>query len=303
MSKEPLQAALQQAPSAIKTVLAIFIVLVLGLGGYLYYAHAEFSKERAANASSTLVLNERIAGLEGELAQARDDNDELSDDLRAEKRRNDRFSDQIEELSGTVSLLDKLRQTDSELLKKYSKVAFLNENYSPKSLVDIDKDFLSSSATNQQILTQVAPYLEDMLAEAKEDGVDIRVLSAYRSFGTQSALKTQYKVIYGSGANQFSADQGYSEHQLGTTVDLNTPTMASTLDGFDQTTAYQWLLKNAYKYGFVLSYPSGNAYYQFEPWHWRFVGIDLARDLQRAGKYFYDLDQREIDAYLVKIFD
>jgi D-alanyl-D-alanine carboxypeptidase len=87
-------------------------------------------------------------------------------------------------------------------------------------------------------------------------------------------LKSQYRVTYGAGtANSFSADQGYSEHQLGTTVDFTTPKVGGTLTGFDKTDSYKWLQNNAYKYGFILSYPSSNGYYIFEPWHWRFVGL------------------------------
>ena len=82
--------------------------------------------------------------------------------------------------------------------------------------------------------------------------------------------------MYGSGANSFSADQGYSEHQLGTTVDFSTSSLGGSLNGFDQTEAYEWLDKNAHRFGFILSYSKDNAYYIYEPWHWRFVGKDLA---------------------------
>jgi D-alanyl-D-alanine carboxypeptidase len=110
-------------------------------------------------------------------------------------------------------------------------------------------------------------------------------------------------VVYGSGANAFSADQGYSEHQLGTAADVTTNTLAGGLDGFDATPAYKWLTANAYKYGFILSYPQGNGYYEYEPWHWRFVGKKLARYLHTTNERFYDLDQRTIDSYLINIFD
>ena len=73
--------------------------------------------------------------------------------------------------------------------------------------------------------------------------------------------------------------------------------------GFDRTGAYQWLLANAYKYGFVLSYPANNPYYIYEPWHWRYVGVKLSTALHDQNKNFYDLDQREIDQYLADIFD
>ncbi|MFH1704471.1 MAG: M15 family metallopeptidase, partial [Patescibacteria group bacterium] len=101
----------------------------------------------------------------------------------------------------------------------------------------------------------------------------------------------------------FSADQGYSEHQLGTAVDLITTGLGGKTDGFENTTAYQWLLSNAYRFGFVLSYPNGNSYYSYEPWHWRFIGVKLATYLHDNKLNFYDADQRSIDTYLINIFD
>ncbi|MFA6274340.1 MAG: D-alanyl-D-alanine carboxypeptidase family protein, partial [Candidatus Paceibacterota bacterium] len=76
-----------------------------------------------------------------------------------------------------------------------------------------------------------------------------------------------------------------------------------SLIDFDKTPEYTWLLENAYKYGFIISYPAGNTYYKFEPWHWRFVGINLATKLHNDNVYFYDTDQRIIDSYLVSLFD
>jgi zinc D-Ala-D-Ala carboxypeptidase len=203
-----------------------------------------------------------------------------------------------------VDTLEKLSKTDKELLQKYSKVYFLNEHYVPPRLKNIDKEFLFNKEKPMQIHASVDSYLEDLLEDADDDDISLQIISAFRSFGTQATLKSNYSVTYGAGtANQFSADQGYSEHQLGTTVDFTTPELGAAFSTFDKTTAYEWLRKNAYRYGFVLSYPPGNAYYQFEPWHWRFVGTDLARKLHRENKYFYDLDQREIDKYLISIFD
>ena len=110
-------------------------------------------------------------------------------------------------------------------------------------------------------------------------------------------------MSYGSGANSFSADQGYSEHQLGTAIDFTTLELGSDFSSFEKTDAYKWLLDNAYEYGFILSYPKDNTYYQFEPWHWRFVGKSLANTLHQENKNFYDVDQRTIDSYLISIFD
>jgi LAS superfamily LD-carboxypeptidase LdcB len=213
-------------------------------------------------------------------------------------------TEQLGDVSGTVGTLEKLSKTDPELLAKYSKVFFLNENYAPERVVNIKPEYLYYEQNPETIHVAVGPRLEELLDEAKADGIELYVFSAYRSFDEQKALKGAYSVTYGAGtANTFSADQGYSEHQLGTTVDFITTGLNGQLQGFQNTAAYQWLLKNAHKYGFILSYPANNGYYIFEPWHWRYVGVKLATDLYEDGQNFYDLDQRDIDKYLVNIFD
>ena len=252
-------------------------------------------------ASTTSILEEDIAGTRTSLLNA----------LRQEKQTVEAieeqvgsFQEEVGEIAGSVATLEKLSKTDPELLQKYSKVFFLNEHFEPPRLVEIPEQHKYLTYKNFLIDSQVWPYLENMLLRAEQDGVEIFVFSAYRSFGTQEALKGQYTVTYGEGtANQFSADQGYSEHQLGTTVDVITRGIDGTLPGFETTGAYTWLLQNAHRYGFVLSYPEDNSFYEFEPWHWRFIGVALAKELNSTNKNFYDLDQREIDEFLVSIFD
>lgn len=214
------------------------------------------------------------------------------------------FEEQVDDFTDSLDTLEKLAQTDPELLKKYSKVYFLNENYVPARLAEIPKEYQYSDTKQLLIHSDILDNLTDMIDQAKNAGIQLYVFSAYRSFAEQRALKGNYTVTYGAGtANTFSADQGYSEHQLGTTVDMMAPGIGGVLEKFDQTTAYEWMKKNAYKFGFVLSYPEKNAYYVYEPWHWRYVGVKLARYLNREGKNFYDLEQRQIDEYLVDIFD
>ncbi len=274
---------LDGAPSIIIGVVALCL---LAYGVFYDYSNLEKEKE--------LLLSD--------LELAQESNYNLMKIIDEREEVINSFQGQIESIAGTVGTLEKLSKTDEELLAKYSKVYFLNENYVPSKLTDIDKLYLNKEATNTQIHTQVWPFLEKLLVAAHRDDVKLLVASAYRSFATQSSLKANYKVLYGSGANAFSADQGYSEHQLGTAVDFTTPLSGlALLQPSDP--AYKWLLENAHKYGFIISYPSGNAYYKFEPWHWRFVGVDLAKDLHEDGRHFYSLDQREIDTYLVKLFD
>ncbi len=278
-----------------------------GLKGEITKLQEERELLKAQNASTTAELDiasSTVATLAEELSLTSDELDDLQDDYRREKNRNEELEDQIKEISGTVSDLDKLSKTDKELLQKYSKVYFLNEHYIPEKLSDIEKKYLYNENLPKTMHAKVEPYLSDMIDDALEDGVKIWIVSAYRSFAEQAYLKGSYTVTYGSGANAFSADQGYSEHQLGTTFDFTTEGMGGgLLTTFESTAAFEWLQKNAHKYGFTLSYPKNNAYYQYEPWHWRFVGENLAEDLHEDNAYFYDWDQRKIDAYLINIFD
>jgi hypothetical protein len=85
--------------------------------------------------------------------------------------------------------------------------------------------------------------------------------------------------------------------------------MAKYVDGFvlvvpnDKTEEYKWLLDNAHKYGFILSYPKDDTYYIFEPWHWRYVGVELATKLYNEKISFYSMDQRTLDSYLLNLFN
>lgn len=290
-----MQALLQKNASLVAGI-GILLLLALGVGGYLYYNLDQKLKATVAD------LSAQIATLTAELTLSKTDNQMLSEALENERAKNLEFEEQIEELSDVVGDLNKLSKTDPELLQKYSKVYFLNEHYIPE-LSQINADYLLQKEKDQYFHKNAMKYLRQLMEKAEDDKIDLSILSAFRSFETQVDLKSKYKVTYGTGANQFSADQGYSEHQLGTAVDFTTSALATNIDSFESTPAYEWLLKNAYKYGFVLSYPKDNAYYIFEPWHWRFVGTDLARDLHEDDKFFYDLDQRDIDEYLIKIFD
>src|SRR3989344_3791763 len=248
-------------------------------------------------------LKEEKLRILSELEESRVRTSELLRESREQRGVIESFTGQIQDIGSTVGTLEKLAATDKELLKKYSKVYFLNENYIPPALSDIEEKYIYKGSTNFEVHVKVWPYLRNLLEEAEKGDLGLSVASAYRSYNEQASLKSGYKVIYGSGANQFSADQGYSEHQLGTTVDFTTEKVGGEFSKFENDPTFEWLEKNAHKYGFVLSYPKGNVYYKFEPWHWRFVGVKLSTRLHDDSKYFYDLDQREIDRYLIDLFD
>lgn len=293
-------------------LLTLFIAGIIGLSGYqylkLFTAHArleaEFSHTKEEYASTSAFLLENIDALKRMLATTTMERDDLEENLRGEQVLIDAMQLQVESVSGTVGTLEKLSNTDKELLKKYSRVYFLNENFIPRALDVVPAPYVFQPEKDKRVLRDMLPFLVEMLDGADADGVDIRVLSAYRSFAEQSTLKSAYTVQYGAGAsNKFSADQGYSEHQLGTTVDFTTRKLGAKFTSFEKEAAYAWLVEHAYEYGFVLSYPKKNTYYVYEPWHWRFVGKSLALQLHVENKFFYDLPQRDIDQYLISLFD
>ncbi len=286
----------------------VLVVVGAGLLAGVAYANVRIVMLSNTVASTTAALARKSASSTAEFTQKTVALSDLlylhEQNIVAIQDRVGGFESTVGKISGTVGTLEKLAKTDPELLQKYSKVFFLNEHYAPERLEEIPKKYTYSEERAEKIHALVWPHLEDLFEDAKDDGIELYAKSAYRSFEEQASLKSAYSVVYGAGsANQFSADQGYSEHQLGTTLDFVTTGLGGQLEGFDTTAGYAWLLNNAHKYGFVLSYPKGNTYYIYEPWHWRYVGVKLATYLDRQNRNFYDLEQRQIDAYLVNIFD
>jgi zinc D-Ala-D-Ala carboxypeptidase len=296
-------------------VASLIFLLIINIAG-MWYEHSRVSHLSMKLDTLSLDLSKNLETLTAEISSTTqqlqgtiaDTRATLSSSISAQQQKVEQqlgtVKEQVGSLGGTLNTLQKLSKTDPELLAKYSKVFFLSENYIPERLAEIPPEYEYSEKKQLTIQTDVWPRLKTMIDDATKANVKMYAFSAYRSFKEQQLLKDVYTINYGAGtANSFSADQGYSEHQLGTALDIIAPGLGGVLDGFEKTPAYTWLLANAYKYGFILSYPKNNKYYVFEPWHWRFVGVKLATDLHNQGKNFYDLDQRTIDEYLVNIFD
>lgn len=286
-------------------VIGVLALLVIGVAGYFLYSLSnDIISIKSDLASTTASFENKLSVLQSSLATNTNTSQFLLQSIEAQQNKSASLDQTLNGIANTVGTLQKLSQTDKELLQKYSKVYFLNENYVPLRLTSIDQKYIYDKTKVLQFHAMALPFLTRMIDDSISANSALQIVSAYRSFGTQAALKSNYTITYGTGANKFSSDQGYSEHQLGTAVDLNAPSTDTLLaTSFDATTAFSWLSNNAYKYGFILSYPKNNTYYQYEPWHWRFVGVQLATYLHNQDKHFYDLDQRQIDTYLATIFD
>ena len=114
------------------------------------------------------------------------------------------------------------------------------------------------------------------------DGIDLFIVSGYRSYSLQSSLYARYCAQEGkAAADTYSARPGHSEHQSGLAIDLN-----SLSDSFADTPEGQWLAANAHRYGFIIRYPRDKQQatgYRYEPWHVRFLGKELAASVFASG--------------------
>ncbi len=162
------------------------------------------------------------------------------------------------------------------IVNKYYK---LPENYVPDDLVEIDSKYRGTSY-NYKLRKEAAEALYKMADAALEDGIKLTVVSAYRTESTQTSLfNNAVKTDGMEHALLYSAKPGHSEHQLGLAVDL---VIASSKAHFEDTKEYAWLKENSYKYGFIERYPKGKEFitgYGFEPWHYRYLGVELATDV------------------------
>ncbi len=159
------------------------------------------------------------------------------------------------------------------------------ESYVPADLVTVDLP----STRDTQLRTVAAAGLTKLFDAASEAGLELYCCSGYRSYETQSELYDWNVSTYGvEGADLVSAQPGKSEHQLGLAMDVTSASVDfDLLESFGTTAEGQFIKDNAYKYGFIVRYPQGKTDitgYAYEPWHLRYLGVDVATDIYNSGK-------------------
>lgn len=132
--------------------------------------------------------------------------------------------------------------------------------------------------------------INSMAAAAATDGINVYCQSGFRSFETQKRLYNNYSQRDGvASADIYSARPGYSEHQSGLACDLCSKDNSACINSdFDNSSEAKWLANNAYKFGLILRYPKGKTDetgYIYESWHYRYVGIELAKELYNNGDW------------------
>jgi D-alanyl-D-alanine carboxypeptidase len=150
----------------------------------------------------------------------------------------------------------------------------LPDDFIPKDLKNIKDDNIKNAGSLICLRSDALASLKNMFDDAKKNGISLAVTSGFRNREVQEWLVNYYVSNFGVEQLNGVALPGYSEHQLGTTVDLTGSSIGyqGADSDFKNTVEYKWLQKNASQYGFFLSYPIGNPDYKFEPWHWRFWG-------------------------------
>jgi D-alanyl-D-alanine carboxypeptidase len=165
----------------------------------------------------------------------------------------------------------------------------LPEGYKPDPLVEPNVPFIFEGKSEKRMLRkEAADALEKLFAAAKADGVSLAGVSAYRSEATQTTLYNNYVKKDGmEAANKYSAKPGTSEHQTGLAIDVSASTgKCAAEDCFAGTKEAKWLVDHAAEHGYILRYLKGKESitgYQYEPWHIRFVGKEIAKAIMDKG--------------------
>ncbi len=179
-------------------------------------------------------------------------------------------------------------------------------DYVPENLTTPPLEIRPNATGDERMLrSELVKPLVTLFKDAESKGYALMIGSAYRSGATQQSLFNGYVASAGrEEAEKYSAHPGHSEHQLGLAVDISTVSQSCYLsECFLGTPEGQWLAENAYKYGFTLRYPQGKETitgYNFEPWHFRYVGVDLATAL-RESNLTYEEAWPHLEAALAKL--
>ena len=155
---------------------------------------------------------------------------------------------------------------------------------------EISKEKLVLIEPNIKVHIDMRDSLLKMREEAKKDGIYLVFLSGYRSINLQNDIFYSLKSIRNQEAAErarVSAPPGYSEHSTGFAIDIGDATQRETdfETDFENTDAFRWLIKNAAKFHFKLSFNKDNKYIDYEPWHWRYEGsIEALKVFESANR-------------------
>ncbi|MEW9698255.1 D-alanyl-D-alanine carboxypeptidase family protein [Paenibacillus sp. SI8] len=187
--------------------------------------------------------------------------------------------------NGAVQVIAKPESLTALVNKQNS----LPSDYEPTDLVYPDVPFVFSEKMEKRKMRKTAAdALEKLFAGADKDGIHLAGVSAYRSYATQKSVFQRYVAKDGEEkAKTYSAVPGTSEHETGLAIDVaGSNGKCAAEDCFGGTKEAKWIEQHAAEYGFIIRYPKGKADitgYQYEPWHIRYVGTEIAKEIADKG--------------------
>ncbi len=163
-----------------------------------------------------------------------------------------------------------------------NKLNKLPDGYVPSNLVEPQVPFsFAGDDMKRYMRKDAAEALEILFEDAKESGVDMVAVSGYRSYDRQDAIYTYNVETRGvEETDKVSSRPGHSEHQTGLAMDVSSESIGYALEPeFDETDEGKWLVEHAHEYGFIIRYEKNRENitgYTYEPWHIRYIGIEIA---------------------------
>jgi len=179
--------------------------------------------------------------------------------------------------------------TNFNTLMLVNKYNFVSKNFTPNDLVLVDE----YAKENMYLNNECKIAFIEMAKKAEAEGYNIRAISTYRTLEYQENLYNNYVKRDGvDKADTYSARPGYSEHHTGLAIDVDNTVLS--YNNFENTKEFNWMQENAYKYGFILRYPKDSTItgYIYEPWHYRYVGIETSNYIHEHNitfeEYYYE---------------
>ncbi len=199
-------------------------------------------------------------------------------------------------LSDNDIVYNKSSTTDSTI----SKIPIIDSEFSVlvNKKNDLAKDYIPDTeipnipyATNASVRCDIVDYVEKLFKDAKEQGFELILVSGYRSYDLQSSIYNNNLKNKGeTWTSQFSAKPGQSEHQTGLAIDISSVSQGGGLyQSFGDTEEGKWLEENCANYGFILRFLDGKediTGYTYEPWHFRYVGVEVAKYIMENNLTF-----------------
>lgn len=181
---------------------------------------------------------------------------------------------------------DPVEETNPDSLLAYiNKHRYINKDYEPKDLVDMDDKYSNNYFGVNRLRKEAYEHFKEMVDDANKEGIEFVADTTYRSFDTQETIYSNYAYEHTrEETDLYAARPGYSEHELGTVIDISNVWYIE--EGDDE---YKWIEKNGYKYGFIIRYKSTKediTKYAAEGWHIRYVGKEAATTIHNKGLTF-----------------